>query len=141
MNSAKDMDLYCSFAFSPSIQRDELLDPGRVTLVSEHEGQLIAFAQLRRRDDLANERSVMEIDRFYVVPAWHGAGVAQEMLQRAIRCCRDSGARLLRLGVWEKNARAIRFYQKAGFVEIGEQIFLLGTDPQRDLVFQLDLDG
>jgi ribosomal protein S18 acetylase RimI-like enzyme len=38
------------------------------------------------------------------------------------------------LGVWERNARAIAFYRKFGFAEVGEHVFLLGKDPQRDVV-------
>ncbi len=139
MNSPGDMDLYCSRTYSPDMQRDELLDPNRTTLLVEDEDQLIGYAQLRRQEN-SSEGRVIEIDRFYVVPGWHGAGVAQEMMRRVIGCSRDSGAVLLRLGVWEKNARAIRFYRNSGFVECGDQIFLLGNDPQRDLVFQLALD-
>ena len=38
------------------------------------------------------------------------------------------------LGVWEKNPRAIAFYKKFGFEQIGEHVFLLGSDPQRDII-------
>jgi ribosomal protein S18 acetylase RimI-like enzyme len=38
------------------------------------------------------------------------------------------------LGVWERNPRAISFYRKFGFAEVGEHVFSLGNDPQRDIV-------
>jgi ribosomal protein S18 acetylase RimI-like enzyme len=38
------------------------------------------------------------------------------------------------LGVWERNARAIRFYEEWDFHPAGTQPFLLGTDLQTDLV-------
>lgn len=63
MNSAEDMELYCSGAYSPSVQLDELLDSNRTTLVAENGDQLIGYAQLWRSDDLP-EGPVMEIDRF-----------------------------------------------------------------------------
>ena len=40
------------------------------------------------------------------------------------------------LGVWEKNPKAISFYKKFGFVEVGDQVFPLGNDPQRDIVMK-----
>jgi ribosomal protein S18 acetylase RimI-like enzyme len=43
------------------------------------------------------------------------------------------------LGVWEENPRAIRFYQKLGFVEFGEHIFQLGDDAQRDVLMKKKL--
>jgi len=44
------------------------------------------------------------------------------------------GLRGVWLGVWEHNPRALAFYRKFGFEAVGEQVFLLGNDPQRDLV-------
>jgi RimJ/RimL family protein N-acetyltransferase len=38
------------------------------------------------------------------------------------------------LGVWERNPRAIAFYKKFGFLEVGVHVFPLGFDPQRDIV-------
>jgi ribosomal protein S18 acetylase RimI-like enzyme len=46
------------------------------------------------------------------------------------------GARTIWLGVWERNARAIAFYHKQGFVQAGTQRFLLGDDLQTDWVMQ-----
>ncbi len=43
------------------------------------------------------------------------------------------------LGVWEHNPRAIAFYKKIGFREVGSHVFPLGTDPQRDLIFMRKL--
>lgn len=44
------------------------------------------------------------------------------------------------LGVWERNPRAIAFYRKFGFEVIGEHRFVLGRDPQRDLVMARRVD-
>ncbi len=38
------------------------------------------------------------------------------------------------LGVWERNPRAIAFYIKSGFVEVGSHVFIVGNDRQTDLV-------
>ena len=38
------------------------------------------------------------------------------------------------LGVWDRNERAIRFYESWGFHRAGSQPFLLGSDLQTDLV-------
>jgi RimJ/RimL family protein N-acetyltransferase len=36
--------------------------------------------------------------------------------------------------VWERNARAIAFYRKAGFVPVGSKVYVVGADPQIDHV-------
>jgi len=42
--------------------------------------------------------------------------------------------------VWERNPRAIAFYRKCGFAEVGTHTFVFGTDRQRDLVLARALD-
>jgi ribosomal protein S18 acetylase RimI-like enzyme len=56
-------------------------------------------------------------------------------MDAALELLAQRGCRTAWLGVWERNPRAIAFYRKRGFVEAGEQIFVLGTDHQRDKVF------
>ncbi|MEN9961197.1 MAG: Protease synthase and sporulation negative regulatory protein 1, partial [Bacteroidota bacterium] len=41
--------------------------------------------------------------------------------------------------VWEKNSRAIRFYEKQGFVAFDQHIFQLGEDAQTDILMKLNV--
>jgi ribosomal protein S18 acetylase RimI-like enzyme len=43
--------------------------------------------------------------------------------------------------VWERNPRAIAFYEKLGFAAVGEHEFRLGNDPQRDIVMARPVPG
>ena len=38
------------------------------------------------------------------------------------------------LGVWERNLRATAFFRKFNFEEVGDHIFSVGSDPQRDII-------
>jgi ribosomal protein S18 acetylase RimI-like enzyme len=40
------------------------------------------------------------------------------------------------LGVWERNVRAQAFYRKWNFRTVGEHMFRLGADLQRDLIME-----
>ena len=53
---------------------------------------------------------------------------------------RASGARVLWLGVWEHNPRAIAFYRKCGYIAVGSKTFDVGGDLQTDRVMRLPLD-
>ena len=44
------------------------------------------------------------------------------------------GCDVIWLGVWERNPRAIAFYEKMGFATVGGHSFMLGRDLQHDLV-------
>jgi len=43
------------------------------------------------------------------------------------------------LGVWEKNQKAIDFYEKNGFVPFDKHIFVLGDDKQTDIMMKMEL--
>ena len=61
------------------------------------------------------------------------------MLDYAIRIAKRNNAQFIWLGVWEKNIKAIEFYRKNGFVEFDRHIFVLGDEPQTDLMMRLNL--
>ena len=80
--------------------------------------------------------SPVEVERFYVAYDFHGHGLAAHLMEACIETAVGRGGRTLWLGVWEKNARAIRFYEKRGFADVGSHPFVLGTDVQTDRVMQ-----
>lgn len=106
------------------------------TLVVEHDGALIAFAQLYRSDSPHGD---VELGRFYVDRNLHGRGIAQALMDAVLAAARTLGGRKLWLGVWEHNPRAIRFYEKCGFADEGTHPFRIGSDVQTDRVMTLVL--
>jgi len=67
-------------------------------------------------------------------------GVGSALMQVCIDHARKKRHRTLWLGVWDQNPRAIRFYTKWGFRDVGGQTFMLGDDPQQDRVLSRSLD-
>ena len=135
-NSAEDMDIHCSASYGEDIQAAEISNPAMVTLVAEHGAALIAFAQLRWSGVPAcvHAGNPGEIQRLYVAKSWHGKGVAQEVMAACVEEMEGRGSDVIWLGVWERNPRAVAFYAKFGFVEVGDHVFPLGADPQRDVI-------
>lgn len=131
-NRAEDIEAYVSQAYGEEPQRRELEDPNGVALLVEDGGALIAFAQLRLTRD--SPHGEMEIARFYVDHSQHGRGVAQALMAVVVETAHAFEATKLWLGVWERNARAIAFYAKYGFVDTGSHPFLLGSDLQTDRI-------
>ena len=151
-NDPMDMHLYLSDAFTPEKQAAEIADASCVCLIAEVGETLAGYALLRiealhQRErgglpaELREKQPVeqprdrpVELQRFYLDGAWHGRGLAPQLMAACIDAARAHGASSLWLGVWERNARAIRFYQKHGFTDVGSQVFRLGTDLQTDRV-------
>jgi ribosomal protein S18 acetylase RimI-like enzyme len=136
-NRADDMVAYLARTYGVSQQAAELADPRTVTLLVEQtDGALAAYAQVRRGPAPAcvTGREPVELWRFYVDRPWQGRGVAQRLMQEVYDTARALGGHTLWLGVWERNRRAIAFYARCGFVDVGTQEFVLGGDRQTDRV-------
>ena len=142
-NTPEDMDLHCALNYSAEIQAREIDDPGVATILCEDDGRLVGYVQLGWRPApvaLGAERTA-ELQRLYVDRRWHGTGVAQALMAEALGRAKLGRADRIWLGVWERNPRAIAFYEKWGFAVVGEHRFLLGNDPQRDLVMARSIES
>lgn len=53
-------------------------------------------------------------------PAWCDKGLGTFMIARVVNWCLTNGIRKLRLDVAASNQRAVRCYEKAGFIRTGE---------------------
>lgn len=136
-NDPGDMASYMDVAFSPDVQRRETTGASRACWIGEDaEGKIGAYLLMRTGKDepCVTGPNPVEIERFYVDFPWHGTGVAQAMMTLAMDSARAMGGETLWLGVWERNPRAIKFYSKLGFTDVGEHEFVLGTDVQTDRI-------
>ena len=135
-NTAEDMRAYLATAYGVDRQARELTDPEMLTVLAESEGGMAGYAQLRRKTvpPCVTHENPVEIYRFYVDRSAHGTGVAARLMAESLAAARDLGGNHIWLGVWEKNARALAFYRKQGFRDVGTQDFWLGSDRQTDRV-------
>jgi len=128
-NTPENMSAYLASAFGESIQAVELADAATIFLIAEIDGSPAGYAKLRLDDE-----DTLEINRLYVATERIGSGVGAALMQAALDEASREGRSKVWLAVWEHNARARKFYERWGFVEVGEQKFVLGDDVQRDLV-------
>jgi ribosomal protein S18 acetylase RimI-like enzyme len=135
-NKVADIDLHCRSRYGAEIQAAEICDPARTTVVFEIDNHLVGYGQLRWESapPCVAAAKPAEIQRLYVDAPWHGKGVAAALMDSLLRYAATGKADVVWLGVWEKNPRAISFYAKSGFSIVGHHVFVLGSDPQRDLV-------
>ena len=135
-NRPEDLELHVRTSYGVEIQRGEILDADVATFVVECDGELVAYVQLAQGavpPGVSGARPI-EIRRFYVDAPWHGRGLAQRLMSAALDIAADAAADVIWLGVWEENPRGIAFYRKCGFAVVGAHTFVVGTDPQRDVL-------
>lgn len=141
-NTPENTAAYVAHAYGAEQQAAELALPDGVFLIAEVDGTAAGYAYLREAPLPAHITDpapgqpghAVEIARFYVDAPWHGKGIAHALMDAALDEATRRGARTVWLGVWERNARAIGFYTKRGFHDIGVQPFKLGNDLQHDRV-------
>jgi diamine N-acetyltransferase len=141
-NTPENMDAHLKRSFSPEIQRNELSQPDVIFLIAESENTFLGYAQLilNSQHEAIQGTAPLEVRRIYAAQEYLGKGVGKELMKASIHEARQRGCDCVWLGVWEKNQRAIAFYEKWGFRKVGTHIFSVGEDPQSDYVMELPLD-
>lgn len=131
-----DFAAFLAEAYGQAIQGAELADPARPALVLEVEGVPAGFAQLRldHREPCVPGARPAELQRIYLLRSAQGGGRGAALLAACEALVRTRGADVLWLGVWEHNARALAFYGRSGFREVGEHGFSIGGRLDRDII-------
>jgi ribosomal protein S18 acetylase RimI-like enzyme len=140
--SDEDMDLFLRESFAPEKVEKELGQEGSYFyLLSGTGGEALGYARLFVDPELGESlpetycENAIELVRFYFKREAFGTGAAQLLMAHCLEEARKMGFGRMYLGVWEKNLRAQRFYEKSGFRKIAEKIFMVGNDAQTDWYF------
>lgn len=137
-NTKADMDLFLASHFNVGDTKDELLHPNNTFYLVFDDNVLCGYAKVVEVDfptELPNYKT-LRLSRIYVLDAFIGKGIGKLLMQTCIEKAKSLQKTHIWLGVWEKNTKAIEFYKRFGFEIFGTEIFVLGTDPQTDLLMQ-----
>ena len=140
-NTAEDLAAYVATSFNVTQQTAELEDPASTFLIAEVDGRAAGYAKLHAGEPEKGVEGAnpIELVRLYVSRDWLGRGVGEQLMRACIDEARQAGHETIWLGVWERNARAQSFYRKWNFRTVGEHMFQLGSDLQRDLLMERPL--
>jgi ribosomal protein S18 acetylase RimI-like enzyme len=137
-NTEADMRKYLEENFSDAKMKEELSNPQSVFCIAWEDETPVGY--LKVNSGLAQtelqDGSALEIERIYVKNAYHGKKVGQLLYEKALEIAQQKETSYLWLGVWEENPKAIRFYEKNGFVAFDKHIFKLGQDEQTDIMMK-----
>jgi ribosomal protein S18 acetylase RimI-like enzyme len=137
-NSEENMQTYLAEGFSDEKLTAEVQNPDSTFYLAEQAGRVVGYLKVntgpaQTEQHLAN---ALEIERIYVLQEFHGQRVGQVLYEQALLLARHAWVDTLWLGVWEENPRAIRFYEKNGFVAFDKHVFQLGDDAQTDIMMK-----
>lgn len=141
INTKEDMERYCNTALGLPRLREELATEGSRFYFIYCEDGLAGFIKLNT-DDAQTEKkggTALEIERIYILEKYQGKKLGQLLIDYAVNQALEMKKEFVWLGVWEHNQKALAFYEKNGFYQIGAHTFMLGNDAQTDLLQRKDL--
>ncbi len=140
-NTKEDMDHYLNEDLGKQQLLTELHDPNIEFYFVLNEDRPVAFLKLNLVSDKSEfqGQKTVEIARIYCQKTHQGCGIGSQLIQFTIKRAQELKAKIIWLGVWEKNDPAIQFYRNFGFTEFGTHNFILGKDVQTDILMRKDI--
>ena len=140
-NSAENLKKYLDEKFTVTKLSEELNHPHSTFYFAQIGEDVVGYLKTNTREAQTElkDLNAFEIQRIYVLQAYHGKKVGQLLIEKALEEARRTTCNYVWLGVWEENHRAIRFYSKNGFIKFDIHIFKMGDEEQMDWLMKLDL--
>ena len=140
-NKPENVQAYLSQAFTSVQLEKEWRNPASTFLLASLEGRLVGYTKVNlaaAQTDVQDPDS-LEVARLYTLEEVWGKGVGQFLLDAALAFAKEKGKTFVWLGVWEHNARAIRFYEKNGLRIFGSHPFPFGDEIQNDWLMRVEV--
>lgn len=140
-NNKWDMDKFMNEQFTREMLIEEVKEKENIFLLAFAGDEAAGYAKMR--DDgkqlEPGNKTAIEIVRLYAVKEKIGSGVGAALMRECISLAEERQKKVIWLGVWKENYRAINFYERWGFEIFGEHDFLLGNDLQKDWLMKKEL--
>lgn len=142
-NSAADMELFMEKQFSIPKLEAEVFDEENKFFLAYDGDTPVGYFKLKHAPhlDLPESPYTVELSRFYARKNSIGKGVGKTMMQFALNAAREMNGKVVWLGVWEHNTRAIKFYESFRFQKFSTQCFILGNDVQHDWLMKREVSS
>lgn len=110
-------------------------DKNRLFISVKKNNHLIGFVEINTNSTSpVNSELNFEIDKLYIQNNFCGKNIGSEIISFIGNYCSENSIPGMWLTVYENNIRAIKFYFKNDFEEIGEYYFHLENESHRNLV-------
>ncbi|HEY8880099.1 MAG TPA: GNAT family N-acetyltransferase [Roseateles sp.] len=118
-----------------------LREPGRRFVLAERETALLGFAEVRlaAQPAPAGDIAGAELIRLYVQPAAQGLGVGRRLIRAAEALAAEARMDALWLTAFDGNHRALAFYAREGYADIGATTYSFEGNTYGNRVLARDL--
>ncbi|HEY4874902.1 MAG TPA: GNAT family N-acetyltransferase [Puia sp.] len=140
-NTKENMDKFIRNDFNREKLIAQVSEPENIFLLAFQHDELTGYVRLleSHKPTELGETDAIEISRIYVENKITSKGIGGALMQKCIDVACEKNKKIIWLGVWEHNARAIAFYERFGFEIFSDHIFMLGDDAQTDVLMKKNL--
>ena len=128
---------------SPEATAAALARADQRLIVAERDGHLLGFAHWRpgaAHEGVADDRPA-ELFRLYVLQRFAGSGLGTRLLRAAEAAAAASGAETMWLTAWAGNTRALAFYPRRGYADVGTTAYVIEGIAYENRLFARSLRG
>lgn len=140
-NNPEDFESYVALAFAEQKIRKELLGPDSHFYFVYRDNLLVGYFKLnyaRAQNEFKNRNSI-ELERIYVLQKFQGGKIGTWILHEVLKISASEQKEFVWLGVWQKNTKAVAFYEKHGFEKVGTHPYFIGNDKQTDWLMRYSI--
>ncbi|MDA7804192.1 GNAT family N-acetyltransferase [Crocinitomix sp.] len=123
--AAEDIKAYMDLHYTEAVFANELNEPNNIYHLVYYKDELVGFSKIVYNQAIKaiDQSNITKLERIYILDNFHGLGIAKTVFDFNVELAKGNKQRGIWLFTWTENKRAIAFYEKLGFVIIGEHSF------------------
>lgn len=124
----EEFSKYVSETFTPDSTTRIIENPNNIVLVAEKDNHLIGCTEINLLSLCPEQtyKNSPEVTVLYVLERFQGIGLGKELLNKCIDELGSLGYKSVWLTVYHQNLKAIKFYERNRFVNVGRTDFEMG---------------
>lgn len=122
-----EIDNYIKAKYDQAVLREELEDPANIYYIIYTDKKPAGYSKIVFNSPHTRiaQQNITKLERIYLLQEFYGLKLGAELFSFNLRLSKSNDQSGMWLYVWEKNDRAIAFYERAGFKIIGHGDFRL----------------
>jgi ribosomal protein S18 acetylase RimI-like enzyme len=134
----EDLATFLAEAHSVERAQADLANPAKAAWLVEAGRDVIGYALAcpAKLPHQAVSADDGELDRIYILKAYHGGGLGSRLLAETLAWLEREGPRTLWIGVWSENFGAQGLYERHGFKVVGTYKFVVGKTQDHEFIMR-----
>lgn len=122
---AADIQAYVAEKYNPAVLQQELQDPNNIYHLLYYQDQPAGYSKIIFNTPYPDspDQNTSKLERLYLLQAFYNLQLGAALFEFNVNLMKENKQAGAWLYVWKDNQRALRFYQKAGFVITGSHDF------------------